>query len=70
MRALIELLNRILGIVEQWARKQEQQRHESTVTQIKDHPGEFLADHFGGVSNAQPDAGDADKADPERKPNP
>lgn len=68
--AFIELLNRLLKALDAWLYSQRQKQHEQTVQNIQDNPAEFLADHFGGVPKRQPDAGDADKADPEYKPNP
>lgn len=69
MKSLVELLNRLLALLERWLYKREQRSHEQTVSEIQNNPGEFLADHFSGLQQLSTDAAGADAPDAERDDN-
>ena len=64
MKAIAELLNAIVAIINRILARQEQKQHEATVDEIQSNPGAFMSDHFGGVPDAPGDA--PDKADTRR----
>lgn len=49
MKAIAELLNAILAIINKILARQEQKQHEATVDEIQSNPGAFMSDHFGRV---------------------
>lgn len=56
MRALIELLNAIVAIINRALAKREQKQHEETVNELQRNPGEFVARHFGSVPDKPADS--------------
>ena len=68
MRAFVELLNRILALLESALRRRENKRHQDEAKQIEDDPGGWFGDHFSGVPDKRAaDDADAPGADPDAK---
>jgi len=49
MKAIAELLNALLKLINRALARQEQKQHEATVDEIQDNPGAFMSGHFGSV---------------------
>ena len=68
MRAFVELLNRILALLESALRRRENQRHQDEAKQIESDPCDWFADHFDGMPDKRAaDDADAPGADPDAK---
>ena len=63
MTAIIELLNRLLALLQGWQRKREQKERQDSADDLQSDPANWYNRKFGGVPDDH--ANETDKTDPD-----
>jgi len=67
VKAVAELLNRLLALFERWRRSKKQQEAQDEADQLADSPADWYNSKFDGVRNSTDEDADQASADRDRK---